>query len=40
MPTTAKFTIEQYHQLVNTGLLCDRNIELIEGELIELSHIN
>ncbi|MCU0534127.1 MAG: Uma2 family endonuclease [Hydrococcus sp. Prado102] len=37
MVSSAKFTLEEYHQLVDTGLLSQKRIELIEGELLELS---
>jgi Uma2 family endonuclease len=37
MVSSAKFTVEEYHQLVETGLLAQKRIELIEGELLELS---
>jgi Uma2 family endonuclease len=33
----AKWTIEQYHELVNTGLLADRQVELLTGNIIEMS---
>jgi Uma2 family endonuclease len=34
--TTAKWTIEEYHQLVEIGLLDDRRVELLEGIIIEM----
>jgi Uma2 family endonuclease len=37
MVSSAKFTLEEYHQLVDTGLLSQKRIEFIEGELLELS---
>lgn len=37
MIQSAKFSIDEYHRIVEAGVLHDRRIELIEGELIELS---
>jgi Uma2 family endonuclease len=34
--TTAKWTIAEYHQLVETGLLDDRRVELLEGIIVEM----
>lgn len=33
----AKWTIEDYHQLVETGLLEGRAVELINGEIVEMA---
>ena len=35
--TIAKWTIEQYHQLVNTGILDDRRVELLDGDIAEMA---
>jgi Uma2 family endonuclease len=35
--TTYKWTIEQWHRLVETGVLAGQNVELLEGEIIEMS---
>ena len=35
--TTYKWTLEQWHQLVETGVLDRQNVELIEGEIVEMS---
>ncbi len=35
--TIAKWTIEQYHKLVNAGMLTDRRVELLAGDIIEIS---
>ncbi len=35
--TIAKWTIEQYHNLVNAGMLIDRRVELLVGDIIEMS---
>jgi Uma2 family endonuclease len=34
--TIAKWTIEQYHELVVTGILDDRRVELLEGDIVEM----
>jgi Uma2 family endonuclease len=35
--TIAKWTIEQYHKLVNSGILTDRQVELLAGDIVEMS---
>jgi Uma2 family endonuclease len=35
--TIAKSTIEQYHELVNIGILTDRRVELLLGNIVEMS---
>ena len=37
MKTRYKWTVEDYHQLIETGLLEGKPVELLEGELIEMS---
>ena len=37
MKTRYKWTVEDYHQLIATGLLEGKPVELLEGELIEMS---
>lgn len=37
MIQTAKLSVDEYHKIVEAGILGDRRIELLEGELIELS---
>ncbi|MDJ0582035.1 Uma2 family endonuclease [Crocosphaera sp.] len=37
MLQTAKLSIKDYQKIVETGIFCDRRIELIEGQLIEMS---
>ncbi len=32
----AKWTIDEYHHMVDAGILCDRNVELLKGEIIEM----
>jgi Uma2 family endonuclease len=34
---TAKWTLEEYHRLVDAGLLDDRHVELLRGELVEMA---
>jgi Uma2 family endonuclease len=34
---TAKWSIQDYHQMIETGLLNERKVELICGEIIEMS---
>lgn len=35
--TLAKWSIDEYHRMIQAGVLCDRNVELLEGEIIEMS---
>ncbi len=35
--TTAKWSVEDYHRLIETGLLDDRPVELLNGEIIEMT---
>ncbi len=37
MITRMKWTVEDYHQLIESGLLIDRHVELLEGEIVEMS---
>ena len=37
MVTIAKWSIAEYHKMIEAGILSDRNIQLIDGELIEMS---
>lgn len=34
---TAKWSLQDYHQMIATGLLDDRKVELLTGEVIEMS---
>jgi Uma2 family endonuclease len=34
---TAKWSLQDYHQMIETGLLDERNVELLGGEIIEMS---
>lgn len=33
----AKWTLEEYHRMIETGLLDNRNVELIKGEIVEMA---
>ncbi|MEB5613837.1 Uma2 family endonuclease, partial [Serratia marcescens] len=35
--TIAKWTIEDYHRLIEAGILASRQVELIEGDIIEMT---
>jgi Uma2 family endonuclease len=35
--TTAKWTVDDYHRMVDAGILDDRHVELLNGEIIEMS---
>jgi Uma2 family endonuclease len=35
--TTAKWTIEEYHRLVEAGLLDDKRVELLEGIIVDMA---
>lgn len=37
MKTLAKWSVEDYHRMVEAGILCDRNVELLRGEIVEMS---
>ncbi|MEL7010966.1 MAG: Uma2 family endonuclease [Cyanobacteria bacterium J06643_13] len=37
MATLAKWSIADYHKMIAAGILSDRNIQLIDGELVEMS---
>jgi Uma2 family endonuclease len=34
--TIAKWTIEQYHELIAKGILADRRVELLNGDIVEM----
>jgi Uma2 family endonuclease len=34
--TTAKWTLDEYHRMVEVGLLCERHVELLNGEVVEM----
>lgn len=35
--TTAKWTIDEYHRMIAAGIICDRKMELLKGEIVEMS---
>ena len=35
--TIAKWTIDQYHELIATGILADRHVELLLGDIVEIT---
>lgn len=37
MIVRAKWSIADYHRMIEAGILCDRSVELISGEIIEVS---
>lgn len=37
MKTLAKWSIDDYHQMIEAGILRERNVELLDGEIVEMS---
>lgn len=37
MKTLIKWSVEDYHQMIEAGILCDRRVELLAGEIVEMS---
>ncbi len=37
MKTLAKWSVEDYHKMIEVGILSDRRVELLEGEIVEMS---
>jgi len=37
MKTLLKWTVAEYHHLINTGILVNRQTELLHGEIVEMS---
>ncbi|NJN57825.1 MAG: Uma2 family endonuclease [Leptolyngbyaceae cyanobacterium SL_5_9] len=35
--TIAKWTLDEYHRMIEVGLLDDRQVELLNGEIVEMS---
>lgn len=35
--TTAKWTLDQYHRMIEAGILDDCRVELLQGEIVEMS---
>ncbi len=34
---TAKWTIDEYHRMIAAGILSERKVELLKGEIVEIS---
>lgn len=34
---TAKWTVDEYHRMIEAGILDDRKVELLKGEIVEMS---
>lgn len=37
MKTLAKWSLDDYHDMIEAGILCDRKVELLAGEIVEMS---
>ncbi len=37
MKTLAKWSIDDYHRMIETGILSSRQVELLDGEIVEMS---
>jgi Uma2 family endonuclease len=37
MITLAEWTIEEYHRMIAAGILDHRRVELLKGEIVEMS---
>ncbi len=37
MLTTAKWTLEEYHSMIDAGILSGRKVELLKGEIVEMA---
>jgi Uma2 family endonuclease len=37
MIIAAKWTIDEYHRMITAGILCERKVELLRGEIVEMS---
>jgi len=35
--TTVRWTVDDYHRMIEAGLLVDKNVELLDGEIVEMS---
>ncbi|MDZ8055223.1 MAG: hypothetical protein RMX68_001830 [Aulosira sp. ZfuVER01] len=35
--TSTKWTVEEYHRMIETGLLAGRQVELIDGNIIDMA---
>ncbi|NER46397.1 MAG: Uma2 family endonuclease [Symploca sp. SIO1A3] len=34
--TIAKWSLDDYHQMIKAGILCDRQVELLDGNIVEM----
>ncbi len=37
MKTLAKWTVNDYHRMIAAGILSDRHVELLAGEIVEMT---
>ncbi|GFE68378.1 hypothetical protein [Chroococcus sp. FPU101] len=37
MHTLAQWTVKDYHKMIDAGILSERHVELIAGDIIEMS---
>lgn len=37
MKSLVKWTVDDYHKMIEAGILCDRRVELLEGDIVEMS---
>src|SRR4028118_384315 len=37
MKTLAKWSVDDYHRMIEAGILRDRRVELLKGEIVEMS---
>jgi Uma2 family endonuclease len=37
MKTLVKWSVDDYHQMIQAGILRDRRVELLAGEIVEMS---
>ena len=35
-PTIAQWSVDDYHQMIEAGILCDRQVELLDGDIVEM----
>jgi Uma2 family endonuclease len=35
--TTVKWTVDDYHRMLDAGILVDKTVELLDGEIVEMS---
>lgn len=37
MKTLAKWSVNEYHHMIEAGILGDRSVELLAGEIVEMT---